>query len=201
MAGRHLALFDFDGTITTRDTMFAFVWHARGRLRGVLGLVWLSPILVAYRVGLVANDRAKVALLRWFFGGESRATMEAWGRTFADVIDGDVRPGARERLAWHREQGHDVVVVSASLDVWLAPWAERNGLRLLCTTGRFAEDAFTGELAGPNCNGAEKETRIRAALDLDTYESVFGYGDSEGDAEMLGLADEMWFKPFRGKSS
>jgi HAD superfamily hydrolase (TIGR01490 family) len=197
MAGRHLALFDFDGTITTSDTMFGFVWHAHGPVRAWLGLLCLSPILVAHRVGLVPADRAKVALLRWFFGGQNRAAMEAWAASFADAIDRVVRPAALERLAWHREQGHDVVVVSASLDVWVAPWAERHGLRLLCTSGRFDGDVFTGDLACPNCNGAEKEARIRAALDLDAYDSVYGYGDSEGDAEMLGLADEMWFKPFR----
>lgn len=197
MAGRHLALFDFDGTITHRDTMFEFVWHARGRLWGLLGLSMLSPVLIGYALGLVPNHRAKVALLRWFFRGEDRSAMETWGRTFADRIDAGVRPAARERLAWHRAEGHEVVVVSASLDLWVAPWAERHGLRLLCTRARFDEGVFTGELDGPNCNGAEKETRIRAELDLHGYDRVYAYGDSSGDAEMLALADEMWFKPFR----
>ena len=197
MAGRHLALFDFDGTITHRDTMFEFVWHARGRLRGLVGLVMLSPTLIGYKLGLVPNDRAKVALLGWFFRGENRSVLEAWGRTFADRIDAGMRPGARDRLAWHRAAGDDVVVVSASLDVWVAPWAERHGLRLLCTHAKFDADVFTGELEGPNCNGAEKEVRIRAALDLEAYDRVYAYGDSSGDTEMLALADEMWFKPFR----
>jgi phosphatidylglycerophosphatase C len=195
---RHLALFDFDGTLTTRDTLFAFVFHCRGRLFGTLGLVWLLPWLVGNRVGLIGGERAKARLLRLFFGGVSRERLEAWSATFADRIDAMVRPGARERLGWHREQGHDVWVVSASLDLWLRPWAERHGLGLLCTEARFDGDVFTGELASANCNGPEKERRIRAALALADYPFVYGYGDSEGDAEMLGLADEVWFRPFRG---
>jgi HAD superfamily hydrolase (TIGR01490 family) len=194
---RRLALFDFDGTITDRDTMFAFVRHARGPVRAGLGLIVLAPILVGFALRLVPRDRAKVALLRYFFAGTPRETLERWARGFVDRIEGWIRPEARRRLDWHRAQGHDIVIVSASLDVWLAPWAERYSLRLLCTEGRFEDDVFTGELATPNCHGPEKEARVRAAFDLDAYEYVYAYGDSSGDTEMLAIADECWFRPFR----
>lgn len=195
--GRRLALFDFDGTITSRDTMFAFVWHARGPLRTVLGLVWLAPMLVAHRLGLVPSERAKTLLLRHFFAGERRERLVSLGQSFVAHIDACTRPEARKRLDWHRELGHDVVVVSASLDVWLAAWAEHYGVRVVCTEAHWEGDAFTGALATPNCNGACKEERVRAALDLEGYEFVYGYGDSAGDAEMLALADEVHFRPFR----
>jgi phosphatidylglycerophosphatase C len=194
---RRLALFDFDGTITSRDSMFAFVWHARGPLRTLVGLAWLSPMLVAHRLGLVPSERAKILLLQHFFAGAPREQLTALGRTFVAQIDGWTRPEARARLDWHREQGHDVVVVSASLDVWLAAWAEHYGVRVVCTQARWEGDAFTGALATPNCNGACKEDRVRAELDLETYDFVYGYGDSAGDAEMLALADEVHFRPFR----
>ncbi|MEZ4238100.1 MAG: HAD-IB family hydrolase [Myxococcota bacterium] len=192
-----LALFDLDGTITSRDTMFAFVRHACGPVRLGLGLVWLSPLLVAHKLGLVPAQLAKEQLLRHFFGGHTRERLEALGRSFVAQIDASTRPEARTRLDWHREQGHDIVVVSASLDLWLAAWAAHHGLRLLCTGAAFDGDTFTGALSTPNCTGPCKEERIREALDLGAYEFVYGYGDSAGDAEMLALADEVWFRPFR----
>jgi HAD superfamily hydrolase (TIGR01490 family) len=194
---RRLALFDFDGTITTRDTMFAFVRHVRGPVRTALGLLWLSPMLVAHRLGFVGSERAKVLFLRHFLGGAGRDALAAHARTFVAQMEAWIRPGARARLEWHRAEGHDVVLVSASLDLWLAPWAEHHRLRLLCTEVRWDADAFTGALATPNCNGPAKADRVRGAIDLDAYEYVYGYGDSAGDVEMLALADEVAFRPFR----
>lgn len=191
-----LALFDLDGTVTSRDTMLAFVLHCRGAVRTALGLVWLSPWLAAYVAGLVPNHAAKVRLLKHFLGGATRAELGVLAASFADEIDRLVRPRARDRLAWHREQGHDVVLVSASLDLWVRPWAERHGLRLLCTEARWDGEVFTGELATPNCHGPEKEARIRGALVLAGYERVWAYGDSSGDAEMLALAHVAAFRPF-----
>jgi phosphatidylglycerophosphatase C len=196
MNGRTLALFDLDGTITTHDTMFAFVQHARGRLRTALGLLWLSPVLGLHAIGLVDATTAKTALLRHFFGGVPRQQMLAWAESFAARLDELVRPEARARLQWHREQGHEIVLVSASLDLWLGPWAQRQSLSLLCTQGHFAEEVFTGALVGPNCNGPEKEVRIRAAHDLSSYAFVYAYGDSSGDVQMLALAHESWLRPF-----
>ncbi|MEQ1568685.1 MAG: HAD-IB family hydrolase [Myxococcota bacterium] len=196
MSDRRLALFDFDGTVTTHDTLFAWVRHCRGPVWMALGLAWLSPLLVANRVGLVGGERAKTTLLRLFFGGVPRERLAAWASSFVDVLDRGVRPAALAKLAWHRAEGHEVVVVSASLDLWLRPWAERHGLGLLCTEARFVDERFDG-LATPNCNGPEKERRIREALRLDEYVFVYAYGDSEGDVEMLALADESHLKPFR----
>src|SRR5437870_2587957 len=119
--------------------MLAFVLHARGPVRTALGLAWVSPWLVGYVLKLVPNDVAKARMLRHFFGGATRAELAAWSASFADAIDRMVRPAAKERLAWHRDRGHDVVLVSASLDVWVGPWAARHGLRLLCTEGRFVD--------------------------------------------------------------
>ncbi len=196
-AHRSLALFDFDGTITTRDTMLAFVVHCHGQVRTLLGLLWLSPMLALYSAKLIPNHRAKAILLRHFFGGVPKAQLEAWAATFADQIDGWVRPAARERLRWHLDRGHDVFVVSASLDLWLTPWTTREHLKLVCTRGRFEAGCFTGELDGDNVHGPEKVRRILELLDPKGYARIYAYGDSSGDTEMLALAHEPLYKPFR----
>ncbi|HHO53172.1 MAG TPA: HAD-IB family hydrolase [Deltaproteobacteria bacterium] len=196
----HLALFDFDGTLIDRDSMLEFVRHCRGSTRFFLGMAWLSPVLVAHRLRLLAAERAKVIFLRHFLGGMERAALAEAAASFADRLDGFLRPGALERVVWHRSQGHDVWVVSASLDLWLEPWMERQGLRVLCTRGHFDGDRFTGALSGPNCNGAQKALQIQQTLDLERYERIYAYGDSSGDTEMLALAHEARFKPFRDEA-
>ncbi len=177
--------------------MLAFVRHCRGTPRYALGMLWLSPMLVAHRVGLIAAERAKVIFLRHFLGGMTRTELREAASAFADRLDTALRPGALERLAWHRGEGHEVWVVSASLDLWLAPWMERHGLQVLCSRGHFDGERFTGALSGPNCNGAQKVAQIRQTLDLSRYDHVYAYGDSSGDAEMLAIADEPSFRPFR----
>lgn len=191
-----LALFDFDGTLTDRDTMLAFCRHVCGTPRFLVGMLWLSPMLVAMKLKLVPNARAKAIFLRHFLGGRDRASLASHAEAFADIVDGWLRPGAMERIAWHREQGHTVRIVSASLDVWLLPWAARHGLDVLCTRGRFDGDTFTGDLEGPNCNGEEKVARVRADVNIASFGEVHAYGDTSGDQAMLELATHPTFRPF-----
>jgi len=192
-----LALFDFDGTLTNRDTMLAYCKHVRGPVRFWLGMVWLTPLFAGMFLKLVAKDRAKVIFLRHFLGGMQRADLESAAASFADLVDGWLRPGAAERLAWHRTEGHELSVVSASLDLWLMPWMTRRSLRCICTAAEWEGDTFTGGISGPNCNYAEKVKRIQEAFDLASYEHIYAYGDSSGDRDMLAIATEPTFKPFR----
>lgn len=194
---RELALFDFDGTLTTKDTMFVFLRHVVGPVRLSLGLLLLSPVLVAMKLGLVPNAKAKGMLLRLLLGGRSRDALEAAARSFVGVVDPLVRPAGRERLRWHREQGHEVRIVSASLELWVGPWAEAQGVALLATPTGWQAGRFTG-LGGTNCNGEEKVERVRAALDLEAFDVVHAYGDTSGDRPMLAIAQHAHFKPFRG---
>jgi phosphatidylglycerophosphatase C len=194
---RALALFDFDGTLTDRDTMLAFCRHVVGWPRFLWGCVVLSPMLTGFGLGLVANDVAKERMLRHFLGGRAREELATFAASFADRVDGWLRVGALERVRWHLHEGHDVRLVSASLDVWLAPWAARHGLALICTEGAYRDGLFTGGLATPNCHGPEKVRRVEGALRLADYERVYAYGDSSGDREMLAIAHEPSYRPFR----
>ncbi len=163
------------------------------------GLIWLAPMLVGHQLRWIPGDVAKVRFLTHFLGGMPRTELAERARAFVDVLAGHVRSGAADRLRWHEEQGHEVVIVSASLDLWLAPFAEQRGLRLISSTAAFDdEDRFTGGLVGPNVNHDEKVRAVREALDLDAYDTIYAYGDSSGDEAMLGLADDASFKPFRG---
>lgn len=194
-----LILFDFDGTLTTKDTMIEFIRFVRGGNRLLLGYVMISPSLIGMKLGLVPNDKAKERLLAHHFKGLSQAVLQEKAAAFAkEVIPVMMRPQGEATLAEYRKAGHRVVVVSASLDMWLQPYFEAQGIEFLCTAAAYAGGFFTGKLDGPNCNGEEKVKRINAHLKVADYEEVIAYGDSSGDEAMLGMADASHFKPFRG---
>jgi HAD superfamily hydrolase (TIGR01490 family) len=112
-------------------------------------------------------------------------------------IDPILRPKAMERIQWHKEQGHKVVIVSASIACWLKPWCDRNGLELIATKLEIKDGVVTGKLLTKNCYGKEKVNRVKELYNLNDYDYIYTYGDSRGDKELLELADKSFYKPFR----
>lgn len=193
-----LVLFDVDGTLTSTDTMFAFARAAAGKARLYLALWLVSPVLVGMKLGVVDRGAAKGLLLRACFAGLSRADLEAAAERFAvEQLPGILRPGARERVQECQDAGDRVLLVSASLDLWLSPIARALGVDLICTRTAWRGGRLIG-VDGANCRGPEKVRRVREQLDPADFRQVVAYGDSSGDREMLAMADEAYFQPFRG---
>jgi HAD superfamily hydrolase (TIGR01490 family) len=189
---------DFDGTITKSDTLFQFIRFAVGNVKFVMGLLMVSPFLIGYKLKLIPNYRAKEKMLSWFFKGVKKETFSQVATEFSlNHMDAMVRPQAMERLKWHKERDDTVVVVSASIECWLRPWCEREGYALLGTQLAVEGGVLTGRFLTKNCYGAEKVNRIHTAYDVNQFEYIYAYGDSQGDKEMLALADERVYKPFR----
>ena len=90
----------------------------------------------------------------------------------------------------------DCYIVSASLDIWVRPFAEKFGMKLLATQAAFENNIFTGKFVGKNCNGLEKVNRIKEAINEKKYDKTIAFGDTSGDQEMLDWADEGQFKFF-----
>lgn len=195
---RTVALFDLDGTLTDRDTMLAFLafMHGRGRMYRMVASV--LPELVLSKLGWIADDRPKQAIVRKAFAGQPVATLrEAAVRFNKACMPTLVRPGALERIREHRARGHQVIVVTASCALWVAPWCKQHELELIATELEVAGDSFTGRLATPNCKGAEKVARIQAYLGDLQGVKLIAYGDTASDRPMLALANEQHYKPFR----
>jgi phosphatidylglycerophosphatase C len=192
-----LALFDFDGTLTRSDTMFAFLSFVRGRSNLWLGMLWLSKTLLLTKLGRISAEEGKKKLLNYFIGGMSEVELKKLAQAFCmEQLPELFRDEALERLHFHRSKGHIVYVVTASLDLWVAPWLDEQRLPGLCTQIQWEDGAFKGNFATPNCNGPEKARRIQAALDLTKFEHIFAYGDSKGDREMLELATKRFYQRF-----
>jgi phosphatidylglycerophosphatase C len=190
-----VAAFDFDRTLSTRDNLLPFLSSVAGRGTMLRALVRLTPQLARARLDDTRRDRVKAALVRPLLGGRDAAWVADAGEQFAHVVVGEhLRGPVVARLRRHQAEGHRVVLVSASLEVYLAPVARLLGVdAALGTRLEVADGRLTGELAGANVRRAEKVRRLDAWL-RDTLSEpaahVVAYGDSSGDRELLARAQE-----------
>ena len=196
-ARKVIAAFDFDVTITTRDTFVPFLNRAFGRDRVNMAFLRLAPEAAKVCLGLSDRDRFKERLVCSLFMGEPVARMREVGREHAHEILNWTRPAARQRIEWHKGRGDRLVMVSASLDLYLAPVADALGFDdLLCTNPSVNHMVFDGRLVGKNCRGPEKVCRLTNLLgNLSEYE-LHAYGDSAGDREMLAVASHPYLRVF-----
>jgi phosphatidylglycerophosphatase C len=190
-----LALFDFDGTVTVSDTYAPFLRFAVSPLRAAIGGTLVSPAFVAYKLGLLSTSRTRVVISRGSFQGAAATAVRSLGRRYAtEVLPTVIRPTALDRLRWHQQRGDRVAVVSASLDVYLAPWCQAHDVECVCTELEERDGWMTGRYRGGDCSGEEKARRIRAQFDLSTFARIYAYGDSAEDRAMLALAHEKYFR-------
>ncbi|NJA04836.1 MULTISPECIES: HAD-IB family hydrolase [unclassified Methylomonas] len=188
-----VAFFDFDGTLTRRDSLLPFLRLVAGTPRFVGRMALLSPVLAAYAINLIRNDVAKERVLSYFLEGMEQKSLQRLGANFANERLPDMlRLAGVERLRWHQDQGHTCVLVSASLDVYLTPWASKIGFDDWITSSLEIDDAerIIGRLNGGNCFGEKKVHRIRDWLANKEFSYSYAYGDSSGDIPMLSLVNE-----------
>ena len=198
---RKIVVFDFDGTLTTADTLIALLRYARGTAHLVMALVLFSPLLVLMRLHLADNGRTKERLFSFYFRGMSVAEFGALCRRFVRERGERLRrPATWHALTQALQAGDEVAVVSASVDNWVAPFFDGMAVRVIGTQVATENGLLTGRFTTPNCYGAEKVRRLEAALpELRQHRDecfVVAYGDSRGDREMLDFADEGHYKPF-----
>ncbi|MCK4577277.1 MAG: HAD-IB family hydrolase [Candidatus Marinimicrobia bacterium] len=194
---KRLALFDFDGTITSKDTFIDFIIYIQGYPKYVMGILQNIHYLIAYKAGLYPNDKAKEKVLSYFFKGmKSDKFKELAARYSKEQLPKIIKPSAMEKVKWHLSMNHEVVIVSASMECWLKEWCVAHNVELISTRLEVRDGIITGKLATKNCHGQEKVNRIKKHYNLGMYEYIYAYGDSKGDREMLGIADERGDKSF-----
>ena len=193
-----IAFFDFDGTITTKDTLLEFIKFTKGTASFLTGFLLKSPYLVAYKVNLIKNQTAKEKVMEYFFKGTSLTEFQKQCDAFAsEVVPKLVRPKAAAELKQLQQSGVTVVIVSASFGNWIQKWTEANGLLLIATKPEVRNGKLTGRIEGKNCHGNEKVRRIGEVFTLQQYDTIHAYGDTSGDKPMLALATHAHYKPFR----
>ncbi len=187
-----IAIFDFDGTLTTKDTFIEFARQTVGT-RKLFSAIFRNALwLIRWKLGLCEGGKAKEHLFTSLYKGMSYQVFKDYGHDFAPHISTITNTDIVDLMDRHVKAGHRVYIVSASIPEWIAPWALLHGIpsdRILGTN--IAVDAdkhITGRFSSPNCNGEEKVRRIREVeTQLDNC-TIFAYGNSSGDKPMLDLA-------------
>jgi len=183
-----LYAFDFDGTLTTRDTLLAFIRYACGTTRFLLGFLLYSPLLVLMKLRLYSNGKAKQKVFAHFFQGMTIEAFDALCQDFARTHRHLLRPETVHVLEQALAEGAEVLVVSASIDNWVQPFFPK--VKVLGTQIEVVDGLLSGRFLTPNCYGQEKVRRILALHPDRSSYHLTAYGDSRGDREMLAFADE-----------
>ncbi len=187
----NIAFFDFDGTLTKHDSFLGFALFSRGKLAFLKAFLRSLPILISWKIGLKTNSEAKERLFSMLYRGMEYAAFKHYCENFSDYIEGDLRPEIVRLLSNHKRQNHQVIIVSASIQDWILPWAHSYGVDTVIGTEIEVDDCgkLTGRFRTPNCHGKEKVKRILGVIpDISNYE-IWGYGNSEGDREMLEIVN------------
>ena len=191
-----ILFFDFDGTLTTKDTLLEFILYSCGKVRFLLGFLLYSPLLVFMKFGLYPNWKVKQHVFSYFFAGMKLESFNSQCRKFAIDCRYLLRPEAVKEMETAMTQGIKVYVVSASIDNWVQPFFKF--AKVLGTQIEVIDGILTGRFISPNCYGIEKVRRIKQVLtEPRSHYYIIAYGDSRGDKEMLDYADETHFRPFR----
>lgn len=185
-----VAAFDLDGTLTRRDTLLPFLQRLCGTTRVMRALVPEWSAVPAAARGALDRDAMKSRVLARLLRGWSAVEIEEAAADYAThVIRARLRPDTTARVEWHQQQGHRLVIVSASPELYVGPIAHTLGFEAaLATRLEVVDGRLTGRLAGANVRGPEKVRRLREYLG-EAGITLWAYGDSAGDRELLAAAD------------
>lgn len=188
-----VAAFDFDGTLTRRDTLLPFLRFLCGA-RAVTQTMARHSLVLSVAIALDRHEQrsgVKEKVLRDLLTGHDYDEVKAAGERFARELSeaSRLRGDMVSRWRWHAERGHEIVVVSASLEAYITPFAEQLGGASVLATRLFADEhgVLTGDFDGFNCRGAEKVRRLRE-WGLRPDAELWAYGNSSGDRELLTAA-------------
>lgn len=193
-----IVVFDFDGTITKKDTLIEFIKFTKGEWNFYAGFLLFSPLLIAMKLRIYPNWKVKQQLFSYFFKGVSSNNFNTWGKNFSIEIDKMVDNRAIKAIKLHSEKGNKIIIISASIENWILPWATQNWISsTLATKVEIDErNLLTGKFLTKNCYGQEKVNRFLAIFPKRDEYKLVAYGDSLGDKELLEFADESFYNKF-----
>lgn len=196
---REIVVFDFDGTITTKDTFALFLRYYAGTIKWAINLLILTPIFAAYILRIIDRNAVKTRVIRRFFKNVSVVDLDARAEAFAkEVIPSLIRPQAQAELDKKKKDPESLYICSASITTYLRAWGENQNIKnILATELEQRQGRYTGEIQGWNVWGAGKTRRIFAEFAPNPVKIKEAYGDTRGDREMLHAADVSYWQPFR----
>jgi HAD superfamily hydrolase (TIGR01490 family) len=189
---RRLAVFDLDGTITRHDTFVAYLQGWLRRHPGRRGWWRAVPALLRFAFGGRDRGRLKSDLLRAYLAGARRDEVEDWSAAFAASLgDADLCPGALAAIARHRAAGDRLVLLSASVDLYVPRIGSRLGFdETICTGVAWQASRLDGALTTANRRGEEKRRCIEELRTRHAGARIAAYANSASDIAHLAASDE-----------
>lgn len=192
---KKLYLFDFDGTLTYKDTMFMFLkYYSPAKFQ--VQFIKHIPLFVMLKLKLVDAENVKKNFIASLLKGESEKKIKSVAQSFAEKHQDIFRQNALDFINNIDREKTESYIVSASLDIWVEPFAKQLQIPFLATQAEFVDGKYTGSFKSPNCNGPEKVNRIKQAIAGKKFDKKIAFGDTSGDKPMLNFADESHFRFF-----
>lgn len=189
-----IAIFDFDGTISCKDSFLDFIRFTDGNSALLRCVIKNLPYIFMFYLGLYSGHRLKEHFFSYFYKGRKQADLEKKGVEYCQTrIRQIIYPEALEVISWHQSQNHRLFLLTASSSIWLKAWCEQYGFVMLGTDFQVTEGIYTGKIAGLNCHGKEKLSRLKEIEKFEETTETYGYGDSISDKYFLSAVN----KPFR----
>lgn len=194
-----IIVFDFDGTITTKDTFRLFLIYHSGIMKWIINMLSLTPHFLFYLLRIIDRNQIKAKVVMQFFKDTPKSKLNHDANKFAkEVIPKYIRKDAQKYLDSLKGGNEKIILCSASLSIYLKAWAASQGIVYVFGTELEQNDKnYTGKIEGENVWGQGKVNRINSELYKYEFIITEAYGDSRGDTEMLALAEKPFFKPFR----
>lgn len=192
---KKIVAFDFDGTLTTKDTFLEFIRFAKGSFVFWWGFLRYAHLLVLMKLGLYPNWKAKQKIFAHFFEGTRLEDFNTLCQQFAASSYHLLRPKGIETINQAVNDGAEILIVSASIDNWVQPFFDN--MKVVGTQAEVVDGFLTGRFLTKNCYGQEKVNRILKLYPHRQDYHLTAYGDSRGDRELMAFADKSYYKPFR----
>lgn len=183
-----IAVFDFDGTISRKDSLIDFVIFARGKANLGIFILKNLPYIGLFYLGILSAQKFKERFFSYFFSGYSKNKLEEIGASYCiNRIEQIIYHDAQKVIEWHRCRNHHIYLLTASSGIWLNHWCEKNQIKCIGTHFEIENGVFNGRISGKNCKGKEKVKRLLEQADLNDFEESYGYANSKSDRFFLRL--------------
>lgn len=191
---KRIAVFDLDGTLTTKDTFVQFAFFSRGWLRTLFVFGCYCPLIILMKLRICDNGKVKQRIFSSLYKGMDINQFRQLGRVFSNRIDTFTNYDTLAKLYNHQRNGDMIIVNTASINEWVCPWCEKNNInKVIATEVEIIDNKLSGRFSTPNCYGKEKVFRLYKELnDLSIY-NITVYGDSRGDNEIMAIADQKYW--------
>ncbi|GHV34995.1 phosphoserine phosphatase [Bacteroidia bacterium] len=196
---QQIAAFDFDGTITKKDSFTEFIKFSKGKCRFYMAILIFLPLLAAMKLKMYPNWKVKQRMFSYFFKGMKLKDFDYLCEAFCKQSGDLLRKEAVEAINQHIENGDILVIISASIENWVHFFAQKLSISIiLCTKVEMdVNNCITGHFSTKNCYGQEKVNRFLQEFPNRKSYRLTAYGDSRGDKELLNFSDKSYYKTFK----